>query len=462
MKYDLIVIGGGSAGHSAAATAASLGLRCAIVEAPGPLGGLCILRGCMPSKTLIETANRMREIREAERFGIVVGKPALDRGKLGERLRKLISDFRDYRQQEISEAGYDLIRGTAFLSTRHELVLTETGDRFEAAAFIIATGSTPDVPEIDGLAGTPFWTSDKMVELPEVPETIAILGSGSIGLEAAHLFEGLGSKVTVLVRKDRILSSHDPDISEAVESESRARGIRFLKNTELTAVAHSDGKFHLTLSDGKPKLATDALLVATGRVPNTIGFGFQKAGIAMDRKRILIDNRCSTSLPHIFAAGDCASPVPVVHLAVIQGEVAARNAERIIRDGHSELSHEWNSETAMTGLFTDPQCVEIGTSEKEAKKNAIKTISGRIEYNDQGKGMIAGSRHGFVKVIADASTHRIIGAAGVGPQVLETSHVIQMAITNGLTLEEYASIPHYHPTLVEAWASAAHAALSAE
>lgn len=461
MKYDLIVIGGGSAGHSAASTAASLGLRCAMVEEPGPLGGLCILRGCMPSKTLIETANRMREIREAERFGIIVGEPVLDRGKLGERLHKLISDFRDHRQHEISEAGYNLIRGTASLVTSHELVLTETGDRFEAAAFIIATGSKPNVPEIDGLEDTPFWTSDEMVGLPEVPETLAILGSGSIGLEAAHLFEGFGSQVTVLVRKDRILSNHDPDISKAMEAESRARGIRFLKNTDLIGVSHSGGKFHLTLADGKPELVTDALLVATGRIPNTTGFGFQKAGIAMDHKRILIDDRCSTSHPHIFAAGDCASPVPVVHLAVIQGEVAARNAERIIRDGHSELSHEWGPETAMTGLFTEPQCVEIGTSEKEAKEKGIETITGRINYNDQGKGMIAGSRHGFVKVIADASSHQIIGASGVGPQVLETSHVIQMAITNKLTLEEYAAVPHYHPTLIEAWASAAHAALNA-
>lgn len=461
MKYDLIVIGGGSAGHSAASTAASLGLRCAMVEAPGPLGGLCILRGCMPSKTLIETANRMREIRDADRFGITVGKPELNAAKLHQRLETLLSDFREYRRKEIQESGYELIRGTASLVSPHELTLAESGDRLQATAFIIATGSKADVPEIEGLEGTPFWTSDEMVKLPGIPETIAILGSGAIGLEAAHLFEGFGSKVTVLVRKDHILSHHDPGLSQAVEAESRERGIEFLTDTDLTAVSHAHGKFHLTLSGGRT-LITDALLIATGRVPNTIGFGFQKAGIAMDRKRILIDDRCSTSLPHIFAAGDCASPVPVVHLAVIQGEVAARNAERIIRDGHSELSHEWSPETAMIGLFTEPQCVEIGTSEKEAAEKGIKVVTGRIDYNDQGKGMIAGSRHGFVKVIADAENHRIIGATAVGPQVLETSHVIQMAISQRLTLEEYAAVPHYHPTLVEAWASAAHAALSGE
>ena len=459
MKYDLIVIGGGSAGHSAASTAAKLGLHCALVEAPGPLGGLCVLRGCMPSKAIIETANRMRVIREAERFGITVGTPALDLPRLSERAGALLKDFRDYRRQEMETAGYELLRGTASLVSPHEVELAETKERLEAKAIIIATGSKPDIPEIEGLENTPYWTSDEMIALPELPETIAIVGNGAIGMEAAHLFEGLGSHVTVLVRGERILSHFDDDIAKTIEAESTDRGITFLKNTEIFHVAHKDGKFHLSLT-GREKLVVDMLLLATGRTPNTIGFGFQKTGIAMDRKRILIDDRCSTSLPHIFAVGDCASPLAVVHLAVIQGAVAARNASRIIRDGHSELSHEWNPETAMTGLFTEPQCVEMGMGEKEASKKGIKVLTGRINYNDQGKGMIAGSQHGFVKVIADAESHRIIGAAAAGPEVLETSHVIQIAISRGMTLEEYASVPHYHPTLVEAWASAAEEALN--
>ncbi len=459
MKYDLIVIGGGSAGHSAASTAAKLGLKCALVEAPGPLGGLCILRGCMPSKAIIETANRMRVIREAERFGIIADAPVLDIKRLRERADVLLKDFRDYRREQMENADYELIRGTATLASTHELELAESKQRLQAKAFIIATGSKIEIPEIEGLEGTPYWTSNEMIELPELPETIAVVGHGAIGMEAAHLFEGLGSRVTVLVRGERILTHFDEDIAEAIEAESTDRGITFLKKTEIFHVEHKGGKFHLALT-GRESLTVDALLIATGRIPNTIGFGFQKVGIAMDRKRILIDDRCSTSLPHVFAVGDCASPFAVVHLAVIQGAVAARNAERVIRDGHSELSHEWSPETAMVGLFTEPQCVQIGTSVKEAGEKGIKIVTGRIDYNDQGKGMIAGSRHGFVKIIAEAGSHRIIGAAAAGPEVLETSHVIQMAISNGMTLEEYAAVPHYHPTLVEAWASAAEEALS--
>jgi pyruvate/2-oxoglutarate dehydrogenase complex dihydrolipoamide dehydrogenase (E3) component len=186
----------------------------------------------------------------------------------------------------------------------------------------------------------------------------------------------------------------------------------------------------------------------------------EKIGIAMDEKRILIDDRCVTSLSHIFASGDCASPIAVVHIAVVQGEIAGTNAERVIRDGHATSSSaSWNRDTAMNGLFTDPQCVEIGINEKTAAKKTISILVGKTHYNDQGKGMIAGSRHGFTKIIADASSRKIIGAVGVGPVVLETSHFVQLAIETGMTLEEFTAITPYHPTLTEAWTSAAQAAL---
>jgi pyruvate/2-oxoglutarate dehydrogenase complex dihydrolipoamide dehydrogenase (E3) component len=460
MKYDLIVIGGGSAGHSAATTAADLGLNCALIQPPGELGGLCIFRGCMPSKTLIETANRMRAIRDASRFGIPVAEPSLDICKLRARLVELTADFRSHREAEMMNARYHLIRGAASFNSPHELVIGEDGSKLSASAFIIATGSKAVVPEIPGLEGTPFWTSDHLVKLPELPPDIVILGSGAIGMESAHLLEGFGVKVTVIARGDRILSHGDPCISQALEAESRERDIGIITKTEISSVVHSDGKFRLILTNGS-NIATSQLLVATGRRPETEGLGCRKIGIAMDHQRILIDDRCSTSLPHIFAVGDCASPIPVVHLAVIQGQVASRNAARFIRTDHEDLTCEWRPETAMTGLFTDPQSVEIGTSESEAKKKGIRIVTGRIDYSDQGKGMIAGSRHGFVKLIAEAESGKIIGAAGVGPDVIETSHVVQLAISQGMTLRQYANIPHYHPTLAEAWASAAEAAIDA-
>jgi pyruvate/2-oxoglutarate dehydrogenase complex dihydrolipoamide dehydrogenase (E3) component len=456
-SYELIVIGGGSAGHAAASTAAGLGVKTALVEAAEVLGGLCILRGCMPSKTLIETANRMRIIRDAGRFGIRAGEPELDPEALRERLRALLEDFRRDRVTSMEAAGYALLRGEARFVSAHSVELTEPGGNVRAltaSAFVIATGSRSSVPEIPGLDETPFWTSDDVVRLPRVPGHIAILGAGAVGMECAHFFEGVGSRVTVIARGKRIMSDSDPDIATAMERESRERGIEFLKETEVEAVAHGSRGFRLEFSGGARSLEAEALVVATGRRPATAGMGLEEIGIAMEKGRIVIDERAATSLRHVFAAGDCASPQAVVHLAVLQGEVAARNATLLLRRDHLSDAAEWPRHSMMSAWFTEPQCVHIGLSETGAKEDETPLVIGRQSYADHGKGMIAGSRHGFVKVMVDPETGRLLGAAGIGPDVVETSHLLQAAIELRLSAAEYLAIPHYHPTLAEAWSRA--------
>ncbi len=459
-SYDLIVIGGGSAGHAAARTGCQLDLRTALVEHAGTLGGLCILAGCMPSKILIETANRLREIRDAARFGIREARGDLDEDALRARLATLTGDFQRSRVEEMREGKYELVRGRGVFVSPHEIeVHREDGPsrRMRAEAFVVATGSTPHLPDILGLQGTPFWTSDDVIRLPRVPRRLAIIGAGSVGMECAHLFEGLGTGgITLLMRGEKILGAVDPDLSDALEAASRARGIRFLKNIEARSVSHADGLFRLELSDGGA-LEADALLVATGRRPNTGGLAIEEVGVALEGGSVIIDERCATSVRHIFAAGDCASPVPVVHLAVRQGEIAACNAARRIRGQHVSAPAEWNREAAMVAWFTDPQAVQIGHTESVLRENGIETVSGRCEYADHGKGMITGARHGFVKLIAERETGKLLGAAGVGPLVLETAHAVSTAIHAGLTAAEYAALPHYHPTLVEAWSRAAEA-----
>ena len=455
-SYDLIVVGAGSAGHAAARTAADLGVRTALIEA-GELGGLCILRGCMPSKILIETANRMRVIRDAGRFGIRAADPELDPAGLRARLESLREDFRGERVTAMKAAAYALLRGEARFVSAHSVELTEPDGSvrsLEAGAFVIATGSRPSVPEIPGLGGTPYWTSDDVVRLPRLPECIAILGAGAVGMEFAHFFEGVGCRVTVIVRGNRIMSDSDPDIAAAMELESRQRGIGFLKEREVESVAHGPRGFRLEFSGGAEPLEADALLVATGRKPATGGMGLEEIGIAMEKGRIVIDERAATSLRHVFAAGDCASPRPVVHLAVLQGEVAARNAALVLRQDHSGHAAEWPGRAVMSAWFTEPQCVQIGLSETAAKEDKTPVVLGRQSYADHGKGMIAGSRHGFVKVVVDRETGRLLGATGIGPDVVETSHLLQAAIELRLSAAEYLAIPHYHPTLAEAWSRA--------
>jgi pyruvate/2-oxoglutarate dehydrogenase complex dihydrolipoamide dehydrogenase (E3) component len=454
--YELIVIGGGSAGHAAASHATRSGLHCALVESAPVLGGLCILKGCMPSKTLVETANRMRDIRQAAHFGIRSGPAEIDLPALHQRLASLIGEFHEARLKSMLEAGYDLIRARAHFVTPEEISLTHkdgSTETLRSRTFIIATGSSPSVPDIPGLAQTPYWTSDDAVGLPYLPGHVAILGSGVIGMEFAHLFEGLGCHVTVIGRNDRVLAGHDPDLSATLGQVSRDRGISLELNTTLRRVRHDPSGFHLDLENGS-QLQTDALLIATGRTPNTHDLGLEDIGVAMENGSIIIDQRAATSLRCIFAAGDCASPVPVVHLAVIQGEVAAHNACRSLREGHATLPAVWNPDSAMAALFTQPQAVVIGTDEATARRNGIPIVCGRSEFADHGRSLISGNRCGFLKVIAEAETGCLIGATAVGPLVAETGHLLQFAIDRCLTTGDYLELPHYHPTLTEAWSRA--------
>ena len=248
--------------------------------------------------------------------------------------------------------------------------------------------------------------------------------------------------------------------SAVIEAESMARGIRFLKETTLKSVNHGKGGFRLELEGAAESLESDALLMATGRSPSTSGLGLEEIGIATEKGRIVIDERCATSRSDVFAAGDCASPVPVVHLAVIQGEVAGKNAVRLVKDGVRDAPAEWNRRSAMTAWFTEPQCVQIGLSLQEAAAQGRPVLSAEADYADHGKGMIAGCRRGFVKIIADAAEGRLLGASGAGPQVAETGHLLQEAIELGLTAPGYLAIPHYHPTFAEAWSRAAEGIVS--
>jgi pyruvate/2-oxoglutarate dehydrogenase complex dihydrolipoamide dehydrogenase (E3) component len=300
-----------------------------------------------------------------------------------------------------------------------------------------------------------------VVRLPFLPRRLVVVGAGAVGMECAHLFEGLGSEVTVVARGPSIMSGMDPDLAAELEAASVDRGMVFLKNSRIDRVAHQEGRFTLHFEGKRPKFEADALLIATGRSPVTADLGLENTGVSMLDGRILIDDHAAASKPGFFAAGDCASPVAVVHLAVLQGIVAARNAVRGIRHEGRSAPARWNPDTPMRAWFTEPQCVQIGMSEQEVEEKNIAIAQGRQEYAEHGKGMIAGARHGFVKVLIERGSGRILGASGVGPQVVETAHLMQAAIELKLTAAQYLAIPHYHPTFAEAWSRAVENAAAA-
>lgn len=446
-KFDVVVVGGGSGGYAAAKTAVSRGLAVAVVESANELGGLCILRGCMPTKALLETSNRLRAIKEADEFGIQVAAPTFDLNALRDRKSRLIDGFKEYRVKGLEKGDFTLIRGAAKFTSPHTIEVEGHGE-VSARAFIIATGSDEKVPPVPGLSETPYWTSDDVVQMPSVPKRIVVVGTGAVGMESAHLFQGLGSEVTIVSRRKPLISSVESAISEAMEKRCLDLGIRIVFGESLQEVAHDGTTFSLSLSEGT-NIECDQLIMATGRAPRIDELNLEKAGFPANLRRIKIDHFSRTSVPHIFAAGDCASPLAVVHLAVMQGEAAGENIAALLDD--KPLTATWDPRLDMFGIFTDPEIVQVGLTEAQAREAGIDAVSAEYRFDDQGKGEIVGEKHGLVILVADRATGEIIGASGMGPHVIDYAHTITVTMSQRLTVKDFLRIPSYHPTLGEIW-----------
>lgn len=443
-KVDVVVIGGGSGGYAAAGITGKAGLKTVVIEAAKEMGGLCILRGCMPTKALLETSERMRQIREAEEFGIEVGRPALNFEAMMERKNSLVKEFQHYRVQGLENGPFEIVREKGkFLDPR----TVAAGDRiFEAQYIVVSTGSTENIPDVEGLAESPFWTSDEVLEMEELPQEVIVVGTGAVGLESAFFLQGLGVKVRLFSRSLPLLKRVGEEVSTALERRCADLGIEVVEMKALERVSHQDGEFCVTIGDGR-EFCTEQLIMATGRKPFTEGLDLEKAGFGDDR--ITIDEQGRTKIPHIYAAGDCASPQLILHLAVKQGEAAGRN---IVADsrGLTPVAH-WNPDLHMFGIFADPEIVQVGFTEDEARSKGYDPLSVSYPFADQGKGMIVGEKHGVAVLIADRRTGRLLGAAAMGPGVVDHGHCILVAISQGMTAQELLDLPFYHPTLGEIW-----------
>ncbi len=461
--YDFVVIGGGSGGYAAARTAYELGLKTAMVDGAATLGGLCILRGCMPSKTLIESANRFRSIRRAEEFGLRSGGiPEVKPDEIIARKRDLIGEFASYRQGQLTDGRFDLIRGTAEFVSKTELAITpleagsEIPERISFRTACVASGSKVSRISIPGLEETGYWGSDDILEAEKLPSSIAVLGGGAIALEMACYLEGLGKEVTVIQRSDQLITGSDRDIAKALEHALADReNMTLFVGTELQEVSQNqDGKKIIRFEHkGESKeVAADEILQALGRNPNTEKLNLKAAGIELagNGKHIACTAEQRTSAAHIFSAGDVCSPHEVVHIAIEQGEIAANNAA-IHLGLSSEPCRKIDYRLKLLGIFTDPEVAMVGLNEAEAEAAGRNVVAATYPFNDHGKSMVMGETHGFVKLIADKETGELIGGAAVGPEAVNLIHEIVVALHFHSTAREFIKIPHYHPTLSEIW-----------
>ncbi|MAS93607.1 MAG: dihydrolipoamide dehydrogenase [Verrucomicrobiales bacterium] len=458
--YDFLVIGGGSAGYAAARTAHEFGLKTAVVDGAPELGGLCILRGCMPSKTLIESSNRFRAMRRASEFGLSAENLSVSTEKIIARKRVLIDDFASYRQQQLQDERFDLIRGHASFSSPHSVTVRPLGggDPFEVEfkTSLISAGSKISRIHIDGLEETGYWTSNDVLDAETVPPSFIVLGGGAIALEMACYLEGIGRNVTVIQRSDQVLSGSDRDVADAVKDAINEReNINIITGTSLKRVTldpESGKKVVIFEKDGKEQqVEANEILQALGRSPHSDGLQTSEANVAVDHKgRVECGPDQRTSTEHIFAAGDICGPHEIVHIAIEQGEIAANNAA-IHLGKNARPIRKMDYRLVLLGIFTDPEVATVGLTEEEAKKKGLSLASATYPFDDHGKSMVKGETHGFVKMIANTETGEIVGAAVVGPEATELIHEITVAMHFHCTTEEFLKIPHYHPTLSEIW-----------
>lgn len=448
-SYDFVVLGGGSAGYAGARTAAALGLRTAVVEGADELGGLCILRGCMPSKTLLESAARYRAIRNAEEFGLSTGTPGFDISKVIARKRRLIGEFASYRGGQLQDGRFDLLRGRAVITGPHAMVVHgATTVEVEAKAILIATGSAQSMPAIPGLAESAPLTSDDLLDRETIPKSLLVLGGGPVALEMASYASAFGSRVTIIQRSPQILRGCDREAADALADGLRADGIQLYTGTELVRVERSAGLRRVVFRHDRAEIAVEAeeILNALGRhaqIPE--GLSVDLAG-----GKLAVNEFQQSSLPHVFAAGDVCSSMEVVHVAIQQGEVAAKNAARLVH-GTGGPMEEPDSRPKVFAVFTEPGFACAGDCEDELRAQGIPLLSAKYPFDDHGKSLVMGATHGFVKLLADARTGEILGASIVGPEAAELIHEIVVAMRFRATAADLASTPHYHPTLSEIW-----------
>lgn len=451
--YNLVVIGGGTAGLVTAGGAGLLGGKVALIE-KHLLGGDCTNVGCVPSKTLIRAARAAHEVRQAHRFSVNVPEEvSVDFPGVMERMRRVRAEIsqNDSAKHMSEEYGIDLFFGEAKFTGPDTIAVGELTLRFKKA--VIATGSSPVLPPIEGLGQVDYLTNENVFNLTERPQKLAVIGGGYIGCELAQAFQRLGTAVTLLQRGDRILNAAEPEVSALMQRKLAYEGVDIRLNADVTRVEQEDGKIVHYETDGDThSVAVNAVLISVGRSPNVSELGLEKVGVKTDNKKgVLIDDYLQTSNPNIFAVGDCCMAWQFTHAADAAARIAVQNALFApFGIGRRKLSDLVMPSCA----YTDPEVAHVGISAKDAaSREDIRTY--HVPLDDVDRAIADGETEGFAKIYLAKNKDRILGATVVATHAGEMLNEVTLAMTKGLGLGAIASVIHPYPTQAEAIRKAA-------
>ncbi len=443
--FDYLVIGGGSGGYAAARTAREICGKVGIIDGSDELGGLCILRGCMPSKTLIYSAEVLHLARQGGGFGLEIPQAAADMAALQQRKRRIIGEFADYRRGQLESGRFTLFRNRARFVDPQTVELDD-GRRLTADQFMIATGSVVAVPPVPGLAEVPFWTSDEVLDLDFLPRKVIVLGGGVVACELAQFLHRIGSEVVQIQRSPHILTGHPPETADVVAGALSEEGIELFTGTKIHEVDYDGENFRVIFDhDGtRMEVAAPHLLNALGRRPASDKLGLEEAGVeTTDGGHIVCDEMQRTSNPRVRACGDVAGPHEIVHVAVMQGELAARDAT-----GRTAAPIDYDALTTV--VFTDPQLATAGRTAASLEKAGADFLTASYAFDDHGKSILMNAPHGHVRVSCDPQG-RVLGAECVGRDAGELIHAMGVAVSLKADLRDLLKVHWYHPTLSEVW-----------
>ncbi|MTI81873.1 MAG: dihydrolipoyl dehydrogenase [Firmicutes bacterium] len=453
-SYDVVVIGGGPGGYTAAAKASALGGNVALIEKK-VLGGTCLNQGCIPTKTLLKSTEVLATIKKAKEFGIDVGAPELKPEKLIKRKNSIIKRLNTGVNHLMKSANVTVIAGEGKIIGQNEVVVSGNNERtvIKAGKIIIASGSEPaNLPGIK-TDGVNIINSNQALEVSDVPSELLIIGGGAIGVEFAGIFNKLGSKVTLVEAFSRILPFADEEASSTLKQLLTREKINILTDAKVAEVnAAEDGQVvKIDTPKGEKELKVDKILVAVGRRPNGEQMAEEDLGLAVERGRIVVNSKMETNISGIYAIGDVTGGILLAHVASTEGIVAAVNAMG------SEKDIDYS--VVPSCIYTSPELASVGLSESQAAQQGINVVIGKSQFIGSGKAVTMGENKGLVKIVAEADTGKILGMHIVGPQATSLIGEGALAVKLGATVEDIADTIHAHPSLPETIMEAAENAL---
>jgi pyruvate/2-oxoglutarate dehydrogenase complex dihydrolipoamide dehydrogenase (E3) component len=453
-----VIVGGGPAGIQAASTAARLGAEVTLVERH-VIGGAANLWDCIPSKAMISTGAIVSLAGRARAMGVDGLAPVIDLPALAERVHAVEQRLETSFTSQLESQGVRIVRGVARLTGPHTVAVDGdapgSGDvadeEFEADAVLLATGSTPRVPDWAPVDGDRVLVTRQAYPPKVLPEHVVVIGSGVTGVEFVHLFRSLGSRVTLIVSRQQVLPTKDPEVASALETDFLASGVALCMGARATAIEVDSGRVTVRCDDGRAVVGSHVLL-AIGSVPASAGLGLEAAGVTVNEQGYVpINHHCQSNVPHVYAAGDLSGRLQLASVAAVQGRKVAEHVMGL----HTRVHRHLDYDKAASAIFTEPEIADVGLAEAEAFALGRKIRVTKVPFAANARAIIDGDARGFVKLVSDPATGIVLGGSIVGARAAELISVVALAVTAGLRVVDLAESLFVHPALAEALAEAA-------